>query len=385
MRAALYARVSTERQADRGTIGSQLSLLREHLTAAGDELVGEYIDDGHSGARLDRPGLDALRDAAEAGLIERVWCLSPDRLARAYAYQVLVLDELDRFGVDRRLHRLPGAGRRRPAIGTAHPGPRRNRRIREGQDRRTLPARQTVPGPRRRDRHPGRPPTATAAFPAAPPPAKRTSRSTSPRPRWCGGSSPTAPPASPCARSADASTPTQHHHRPANPPGAPPRSAGCCATRPTSAGSTTTAPNRCPTDAPPDTTGRSRATATNGSRSNAPGSSPTNCSRPLATSPPTTPNGVRAAPNPANGYSKASSNAVSAVSAPLPQDARPQRHLAPLLPLPQPRPHPRRRRIPPLPRTQHSRRRPGRLRVRPHPHRHHPTPTYCWPANKRSP
>ena len=100
MRAALYARVSTERQADRGTIGSQLALLRERIAAAGDELVGEYVDDGHSGARLDRPGLDALRDAAEAGLVERVWCLSPDRLARAYAYQVLVLDELDRFGVD---------------------------------------------------------------------------------------------------------------------------------------------------------------------------------------------------------------------------------------------------------------------------------------------
>ncbi|HTY33928.1 recombinase family protein [Mycobacterium sp.] len=99
MRAGLYARVSTERQADRGTIGSQLALLREHIAAAGDELVGEYVDDGHSGARLDRPGLDALRDAAEAGLIERVWCLSPDRLARAYAYQVLVLDELARFGV----------------------------------------------------------------------------------------------------------------------------------------------------------------------------------------------------------------------------------------------------------------------------------------------
>ena len=99
MRAALYARVSTERQADRGTIGSQLELLREHIAAAGDELIGEYVDDGHSGARLDRPGLDALRDAAEAGLVQRVWCLSPDRLARAYAYQVLVLDELDRFGV----------------------------------------------------------------------------------------------------------------------------------------------------------------------------------------------------------------------------------------------------------------------------------------------
>ncbi|HET9564742.1 MAG TPA: recombinase family protein [Mycobacterium sp.] len=99
MRAGLYARVSTERQADRGTIGSQLQLLRQHISGVGDELVGEYVDDGHSGARLDRPGLDALRDAAEAGLIERVWCLSPDRLARAYAYQVLVLDELDRFGI----------------------------------------------------------------------------------------------------------------------------------------------------------------------------------------------------------------------------------------------------------------------------------------------
>ena len=68
MRAALYARVSTERQADRGTIGSQVQLLRQHIAEVGDELVGEYVDDGHSGARLDRPGLDALRDAAEAGL-----------------------------------------------------------------------------------------------------------------------------------------------------------------------------------------------------------------------------------------------------------------------------------------------------------------------------
>ncbi len=99
MKVALYARVSTERQAERGTIGSQLDVLRAHVTDAGDELVGEYVDDGHSGARLDRPALDAMRDAAEGGLFEQVWCLSPDRLARAYAYQVLVLDELARFGV----------------------------------------------------------------------------------------------------------------------------------------------------------------------------------------------------------------------------------------------------------------------------------------------
>ena len=98
MRVALYARVSTESQQARGTIASQLAVLRERVGAEGEEVVAEFCDDGHSGARLDRPGLDALRDAAEAGLIERVWCLSPDRLARVYAYQVIVLDELAATG-----------------------------------------------------------------------------------------------------------------------------------------------------------------------------------------------------------------------------------------------------------------------------------------------
>ncbi|MDU9001871.1 recombinase family protein [Streptomyces mirabilis] len=99
VRAALYARVSTEGQQARGTIGSQLALLHERVATEGDDLVAEFTDDGCSGARLDRPGLDALRDAAEAGLFERVWCLSPDRLARVYAYQVVVLDELARLQV----------------------------------------------------------------------------------------------------------------------------------------------------------------------------------------------------------------------------------------------------------------------------------------------
>src|SRR6516162_6555604 len=108
MKAAIYARVSTERQAERGTIGSQVEALRADVTAAGDELAGEYCDDGCSGARLDRPGLDALRDAAEAGLFEVVYCLAADRLARAYAYQVLILDELARFGVTVRFTDAPG-------------------------------------------------------------------------------------------------------------------------------------------------------------------------------------------------------------------------------------------------------------------------------------
>ena len=107
MRAAIYARVSTEAQQQRGTIGSQLQVLRQRLSDEADELVAEFCDDGHSGARLDRPGLDALRDAAEAGLIDVVWCLSPDRLARVYAYQVIVRDELARHGVTVRFTDAP--------------------------------------------------------------------------------------------------------------------------------------------------------------------------------------------------------------------------------------------------------------------------------------
>ena len=99
MRVGIYARVSTEAQEARGTIGSQLEALRARVGAEGDELVAEFVDDGISGARLDRPGLDALRDAAEQGSVEAVWCLSPDRLARSFAYQMLVLDELSRLGV----------------------------------------------------------------------------------------------------------------------------------------------------------------------------------------------------------------------------------------------------------------------------------------------
>jgi site-specific DNA recombinase len=98
MNVAIYARVSSEGQEKRGTIGSQVELLRARMAADGHEIVAEFLDDGYSGSRLDRPGLDALRDAAEAGVVETVWCLTPDRLARSYAYQMLVLDELDRLG-----------------------------------------------------------------------------------------------------------------------------------------------------------------------------------------------------------------------------------------------------------------------------------------------
>ena len=110
MRVALYARVSTERQQERGTVTSQLEALRAAAEADGHDVIEEFVDDGYSGARLDRPALDRLRDAAEAGDLDGVICLCADRLARAYAYQVLILEELERFGVRVRFLEGPAHG-----------------------------------------------------------------------------------------------------------------------------------------------------------------------------------------------------------------------------------------------------------------------------------
>ena len=100
MRAAIYARVSTERQERQQTIDSQLSALRAWAGAGGHELNDRHVfrDEGYSGARLDRPGLDALRDAVRDGEVEVLGILAPDRLARNYAYQALLLEEFRRAG-----------------------------------------------------------------------------------------------------------------------------------------------------------------------------------------------------------------------------------------------------------------------------------------------
>jgi site-specific DNA recombinase len=102
MRAAIYARVSTPRQGWEQIIESQLTVLKSWTDENGHELSPEnvYTDEGYSGSRLDRPGLDALRDGAEDGAFEVVGVLSSDRLARKYAYQVLLLEEMGRAGCE---------------------------------------------------------------------------------------------------------------------------------------------------------------------------------------------------------------------------------------------------------------------------------------------
>jgi site-specific DNA recombinase len=100
--AAIYARVSTERQRQEQTIASQTAALRELAEQRGlvvpEELVFE--DDGFSGANLNRPSLERLRDRAFDGCFEVVLCHAPDRLARRYAYQVLLLEEFARAGIE---------------------------------------------------------------------------------------------------------------------------------------------------------------------------------------------------------------------------------------------------------------------------------------------
>ncbi len=102
MNVAIYARVSSEHQAEARTIESQIAALLERVAGDGHLLSDEmqFIDDGYSGATLIRPGLERLRDVAAGGALDRVYVHSPDRLARKYAYQVLLIDEFERNGVE---------------------------------------------------------------------------------------------------------------------------------------------------------------------------------------------------------------------------------------------------------------------------------------------
>ncbi len=99
--AAIYARVSSTRQAKDQTIGSQLSALRDYAATSRLDVPEEWVfaDEGHSGATLVRPALEALRDLAAQGCLDVVLVYSPDRLARKFAYQALLIEELTRCGV----------------------------------------------------------------------------------------------------------------------------------------------------------------------------------------------------------------------------------------------------------------------------------------------
>ena len=109
--AAIYARVSSDRQKEEQTIASQTSALIERAQQEGYAVPKEWVfeDEGYSGAVLNRPGLERLRDLAAEGQIQAVWVYAPDRLSRKYAYQVLLVEEFTRAGVDVLFIRAPTA------------------------------------------------------------------------------------------------------------------------------------------------------------------------------------------------------------------------------------------------------------------------------------
>ncbi len=99
---AIYARVSSSQQAEAGTIESQLTALRERIRDDGHTLDSnyEFLDRGFSGGVLVRPALEQLRDLIYTGAVDLLYVHSPDRLARKYAYQVVLIEEFQRAGVD---------------------------------------------------------------------------------------------------------------------------------------------------------------------------------------------------------------------------------------------------------------------------------------------
>ena len=100
--AALYARVSSEKQAQENTIASQIAALKNRIIDDGFSLLEEhqFIDNGYSGSNLVRPALEKLRDQVAFGIIDKIYIHSPDRLSRKYAYQMILIEEFERNGVE---------------------------------------------------------------------------------------------------------------------------------------------------------------------------------------------------------------------------------------------------------------------------------------------
>lgn len=98
IRAALYARVACKTPQANAMV-SQLEALRDHASGSGMKIIEEFTDEGYSGLRLDRPGLDRMRDLAEQRGFDVLLACGPDRLARNFERLVFILEELERYGV----------------------------------------------------------------------------------------------------------------------------------------------------------------------------------------------------------------------------------------------------------------------------------------------
>ncbi len=106
----LYARVSSEKQAQTNTILSQVEALETKINI--DEF--KFIDNGYSGSNLTRPALEKLRDRVSLSEIDKIYIHSPDRLSRKYAYQMLLIEEFQKSGAENYFFKL--SNKRYPRI-----------------------------------------------------------------------------------------------------------------------------------------------------------------------------------------------------------------------------------------------------------------------------
>ena len=139
--AAIYARVSSDQQREERTIASQTAALIEFAKKHELEVPKEWVfeDEGYSGATLERPGLEHVRDLAAEGQIQVVLVYAPDRLSRKYAYQILLIEEFARQGVETRFVNAPQGTTAEDQLLGAVPG--HDRRVRTSADPGALPAR----------------------------------------------------------------------------------------------------------------------------------------------------------------------------------------------------------------------------------------------------
>jgi len=104
MRVALYARVSTDKQAEKFGIPSQIEALRKRSlerdwTPVLDGEKDTFVDDGYSGAELERPALNRLRQAVREGRVDVVLSYDPDRLSRKLYHQMILAEEFEKQGI----------------------------------------------------------------------------------------------------------------------------------------------------------------------------------------------------------------------------------------------------------------------------------------------
>jgi len=97
---AIYCRVSTALQEQEKTIESQVAELEEICKKQDVQIIKKYLDDGFSGANLDRPALDQLRTDASKGIFERIYFHSNDRLSRNLTNQGIIVEELEKKEIE---------------------------------------------------------------------------------------------------------------------------------------------------------------------------------------------------------------------------------------------------------------------------------------------